>query len=286
MLNADLRPMTIGEVLDRTFRLYKSEFWLFAGIMSFPFLIVFVGNVLFSWITTSNFAASRASTGFAQPVLLLESGAAAFLLVIVTFVVVGIGEAATIFAVSDIYLGRQATIAGSYGRVSGHIFQALTTIFLTVLAVIAGLLLLIVPGIILMCRMGLGVPVAMLEDEGAGTALSRSMELTKGFGMQMFVILLLYWVLSLGVGTVLTGPFTVLAMIPTPHVLPLGWSVLQHAAAFIAQVVVAPVQTIAFSLMYYNLRVRKEGFDLEHLIGSLGTPPIPNLPGTGEALPS
>ena len=36
-----------------------------------------------------------------------------------------------------------------------------------------------------------------------------------------------------------------------------------------------PIGTIAFSLMYYNLRVRKEAFDIQHLVASLGTNPAP-----------
>jgi hypothetical protein len=51
--------------------------------------------------------------------------------------------------------------------------------------------------------------------------------------------------------------------------------VLQNLASFIAQVLAAPIGTIAFSLMYYNLRVRKEAFDVQHLMASLGTPTAP-----------
>ena len=32
----DLRPLTTGEVLDRTFSVYRSRFWLFAGIAAIP----------------------------------------------------------------------------------------------------------------------------------------------------------------------------------------------------------------------------------------------------------
>ncbi len=39
MAEVDLRPMTLGEVLDRTFHLYKNNFWLFAGIIALPLLI-------------------------------------------------------------------------------------------------------------------------------------------------------------------------------------------------------------------------------------------------------
>lgn len=42
MANVDLRPMSLGEVLDRTFTLYREHFLLFAGIMALPYLVVLV----------------------------------------------------------------------------------------------------------------------------------------------------------------------------------------------------------------------------------------------------
>ena len=45
MSEVDLRPMTLGEVLDRSFKLYRSNFWLFAGIIALPFLVLLVINI-------------------------------------------------------------------------------------------------------------------------------------------------------------------------------------------------------------------------------------------------
>jgi len=283
---ADLRPMTLGEVLDRTFRLYKTHFWLFAGIMSFPFLALFVFNVGISWFTTTQTAALRAGQIQSPGTLIAAGAGGALLVMILTFVLTGIGEAATIFAVSDIYLGRPVSIRGSFSQVRGHVLQVLGTIFLSALAMGAGFILFIIPGIILMCRLAVAVPAAMLEDIWPGTALSRSMDLTKSFAMQMFLIFLLTFVLVAAVTSLFTIPFVVMAAMRAPQGLPFGLVVLQDAASFLGQVIAAPVQTIAFSLMYYNLRVRKEGFDIEHLMGSLNTPSTSVMPASGSALPS
>jgi hypothetical protein len=40
---------------------------------------------------------------------------------------------------------------------------------------------------------------------------------------------------------------------------------------------VGPIGTIAFSLMYYNLRVRKEAFDVQHLMASMQAQPAVNV---------
>ncbi|HTZ74165.1 MAG TPA: hypothetical protein VMB47_09610 [Candidatus Aquilonibacter sp.] len=286
MPTADLRPMTLGEVLDRTFKLYKTNFWLFAGIMSLPFLVLFFFNVGIAWFTTSQVTAFRAGHVQSAGPLVAAGAGSVFLIMILTFVLTGIGEAATVFAVSDIYLGRPVSIRGSFNQVRGHVLQVLGTIFLTALAIGAGFIALIIPGIILMCRLGLAVPAAMLEDIWPGTALSRSMDLTKSFGMQMFLIFLLTFILAAAVTSFCTFPFLIIAAMRGAQGLPFGMVVLQDAASFVAQVIAAPVQTIAFSLMYYNLRVRKEGFDIEHLMGSLNALPTSVMPASGSALPS
>src|SRR5487761_177566 len=289
MANADLRPMTLGEVLDRTFRLYKSEFWLFVGIMSLPFLVLF--NVSIAWLTRSQIAAVGAG-GAPQappaihPATIFAGIGVALLVVVLSFILTGVGQAATIFAVSDLYLGRPVGIRGSFRQVRGHVLQVLGVIFLVGLLVGAGLILLIIPGIILACRTGVAVPAAMLEDEGPATAIGRSMKLTKGFAMDMFLIFLLTWVLAIAAAVILQLPFTLMAATPHPHVLPFGLMVLQYVTTFISQVLIAPVGAIAFSLMYYNLRVRKEAFDLQHLMTLMGIGAAPSAPAPGTVSPA
>src|SRR5579859_6111464 len=99
--------MTIGEVLDRTFRLYKSEFWLFAGIMSLPFFVLFIFNVSIAWLTRSQAAAVIAGGAphapNVSPTVIIAGIGGGLLLLILTFVLSSIGQAATMFAVSDVY---------------------------------------------------------------------------------------------------------------------------------------------------------------------------------------
>jgi hypothetical protein len=291
MADADLRPMTIGEVLDRTFRLYKNSFWLFAGIMTLPYLVLFIFNTSLTWLNYSRLAAVSVG-GAPHPPAGIPSGAVAaglgigLLVIVLTFVLTGIGQAATICAVSDLYLGRPATIRSSFTKIRGQILLVMGAIFLAGLLVGVGFILLIIPGIYLMCRTGVTIPVAVLENETPGTAISRSMDLTQGFAMQVFLIFLLTWVLAIVAGIIFQMPFTLLAAVPRPHVLPFGLAVLQQVANFIVQVIVAPIGVIALSLMYYNLRVRKEAFDLQHLMESMGSGSAPGAPAAGSALPA
>jgi hypothetical protein len=94
----------------------------------------------------------------------------------------------------------------------------------------------------------------------------------------MFLIVLMTAIISYVALLILQGPFLFLAISSaSAHQVPsFGFAVLQDLAAFVSQVLVGPIGTIAFSLMYYNLRVRKEAFDIQHLMASLGTTPPSN----------
>jgi uncharacterized membrane protein len=285
MANADLRPMTLGEVLDRTFTLYKGHFWLFAGIMSLPFLLLFFFQVLIAAIGAAGRAVGQAPS--VSPNVLIGAFGGAVVIVVLSFIMTGVAQAATIFAVSDLYLGRTATVRGAFGKVRGKVLRTIGVIFLAGLIVGLGFIALIIPGIILMCRTAVAVPAAMLEDKYAGEALSRSMALTKGYAMQMFLIFLLTWVLAVVAMVVFQYPFMLLTAMETAkqHAVPFAYLMLQQLATFISSVLVGPIATIAFSLMYYNLRVRKEAFDLQHLIASLpaGSQAITPVPGAPSA---
>ena len=45
---------------------------------------------------------------------------------------------------------------------------------------------------------------------------------------------------------------------------------LQHIGGFIAGVVAGPIATTAIALIYYDQRVRKEAFDLQHMMELMG----------------
>jgi len=298
MSEVDLRPMTLGEVLDRTFKLYRSNFWLFAGIIALPYLLILLVEV----VSAAFGSTSRNAQGVPQisPSLLAGALAGGAVVGILYAIMAGAAHAATVFAVSDLYLARPANVRGSFSRVGTKVFRVLL-IFLLIGLVVGGgfflivmvgailkspaimglgFIILIVPCIIFVCRAAVAIPVAMLEDLGAVRSLERSMQLTKGHAAQMFLIFLLVVCLSYVALLLLQAPFMALAVTAAAsHQAPsFGLQILQYLAAFVSQVLIGPIGTIAFSLMYYNLRVRKEAFDIQHLMASLGPSASPNAP--------
>lgn len=270
MADVTLRPMTLGQVLDTTFSLYKRNFWLFVGITSIPFLAVLILQV-----GAAALQLSRPSPQPASPALASGAIVGGIVFLLAYFLLAGAAQAATIFAVSDLYLGRAATVRGSFRKVGGKAFRVILVLLLVGLTVGVGFLLLIIPGIILFCRTAVAVPASMLEDTKAVGSIERSMQLTKGFAMQIFLIFLLVWVLSYIALLIFQVPFAYLqgATAQARQTLAFGMLALQHLSSFLSNVLVGPIGTIAFSLMYYNLRVRKEAFDIQHLMNSLPASP-------------
>ena len=145
------------------------------------------------------------------------------------------------------------------------------------LATLVGAIFLIIPGIYLACRLAVSVPVAIVEKESPVASMERSMELTKGYAGQMFLLLLLVTVLTYVIAILLELPviFSTVSAAMAKQQPSIGATAYSYVAEFFSQVLAGPIGTISASLMYYNLRVRKEGFDIQHLLGTLGSAPRP-----------
>lgn len=274
MAAADLRPMTLGEVLDRTFTLYREHFFLFVGITALPYLLLLLfnfGTLLFGLGT------AHRAPGLVSPGMIGGFIAGAFGGLFLFLLMIGVAHAATVAAVSDLYLGRETNVPTAYARAKGSIVAVIVVIVLTFLAVGVGALFLLFPGIYLACRLAVSVPAAIVEQDSAVASMERSMELTKGFAGQVFLLLLLVWVIEMVVGGLLQLPGTVFTMLAViaKHQPSITVTVYTYISQFLSQVLVGPIGTISASLMYYNLRVRKEGFDIQHLMNSLDNVPRP-----------
>ena len=53
------------------------------------------------------------------------------------------------------------------------------------------------------------------------------------------------------------------------------WEVMRLLAGFVASVAVSPIYPIALTLLYYDQRIRREGFDVEWMMQSAGLVPAP-----------
>ena len=268
----DLRPLSLGELLDRTFFLYRRHFLLFIGIAAVPYLVILVpvlaGLVLYRLLAHSSpsFVPAAAVVGIVLIILVAMAVFVAFLY----------SAGASVFAVSEIYAGRHASIRGSFRMVRGKEWILLGVMFLSGLIIMGGFLALIIPGIYLMCRIPLATAAAMIENIGPGDAIGRSFFLTKDFAGRSALIYLLAVSLQYGVGLMFQMPFLVLTAVTAKQShLMLLWTVLGQVGGLLGGILVAPVHTIGFALFYYDLRVRKEAFDLQMMMQAIGADPVP-----------
>ena len=272
MAGIDLRPMTLGEVLDRTFTLYRERFLLFAGISALPYLVVMIFRFVVLLFQRANITNGAPSTpgqtiGFFGSVVVGLVGT-----VFLTFILTGIAQSATIWAVSELYLGRETSVGTAYSSSMKRVVMVLLAIFFVWLASFVGLMFLIIPGVYIACRLAITIPAVVVERDSVFEAMERSWQLVEGSVGQMFLLLLLVWVIQSAVGGLLQLPvfFFVFTAAVAKQQVSVGVTAYSYVAEFVAQVLAGPVGTISASLMYYNLRVQKEGFDIQHLLSSLG----------------
>lgn len=284
MADLDLRPLSLGEILDRTFSIYRKNFLLFAGITAIPQLLVLalrLAQTLFMPLPAGprNAPVEQLQAGPSGGLggLVAFGIVSAIVGVVVYLVAYLFAQGGTVFAVSELYLGRTTTIGASLGRMRGQLGSLFGVILLNGLAIMGAFILLIIPGIYVACRLLTCVPAALLEDLGPRSSLERSWGLTKDYAGRAFVINLLYVVLAYAAAFLFTLPFgvAIALSVKNPEALRL-WTALSHVGEFIGDVLVSPILTIATAVFYYDLRVRKEAFDLQFMMNPTG----PIAPGT------
>ena len=289
-----LRPMSISEVLDRMFYLYRKNFVLFAGIAVLPSGLALVVHVL---QLAAGGVPTLGRTGINSGAMMASAGGG-----ILNLLVYSIGgtlaSAATVYALSMVHLGKSASIGESYryvmpylGRLMGIVILvglmvagialaiALSFVAGAVIPVIGVLMIFAatVVGLIfivhLYARYSLAIPACVLEKTGAGQSLERSSFLTKGRTGRMWLVFLLTGIINLALGFAISLPISIFAGVSAIRgELSIGILVATQVAQFLASTLAAPITTISIGLLYYDERIRKEAFDLQYMMTAIGQP--------------
>jgi hypothetical protein len=163
-----------------------------------------------------------------------------------------IAAGAMTLAIGEAYRGRAMTIGAAYRASLGRALALAGTFLLMALGVLVGFVLLVIPGIYLMIAWMLATQIVMLEGIAGPSALSRSRELLRDNMLRALGIIILAALVMGVISTVL-------------QLLVSGIPIVRSVATAIAQSVAMVFQTGVAVVLYFDLRCRKENFDIEHL---------------------
>ncbi len=297
------RSMSVGEWLDATFTLYRRNFVLIASIsavVQIPYalltLILFELSGIAGFVSAPFGSLNPQTATRAQEIAQLNSllGALAVsggVLLVAALVVFPLGEAATTRTVSDRYLDRPASLRTAYRAAWGRLRSLIALILLLVvfyavcalaialvfvlLALVGGPVLggvVALVGLVLLVVLiganfpfALGAPAVVLERVSGWRGLKRSWQLVRprfwpNLGRLLLLALIAY-IISRVLATILQLPGAALD--------PNNAFVFGQIANTIASIFVGPITYIGVTLLYYDARIRKEGFDIEMLASSL-----------------
>jgi hypothetical protein len=298
----ELRPLTLGELLDRTFSLYRSRFWLFCGIAVVAALVELaiggIGRLVIHHYTKEPTTIYSADIGITY--------VASF----IYFFIYCVTQAATTFAMAEVYLGRPASIGASLRAVRGKwyawigigwwqawsaawsfvvmfipfivlavlkvaVFGSSSGIFFFFLMFLIGMGALVY-GTIAYIRNSLAIPVKVMEGTSVRKSMRRSKDLAAGVKGRIFVLGLIVFAMNLVFGMA-QAPFAMMTLYArsSTHVVA-EMSVL--LITFAAHASVTPIASIGLCLIYFDQRVRREAFDLEILLGPEPASAPPSFP--------
>jgi hypothetical protein len=248
-----LRPLSVGEILDVSFTLYRRHF----GALVTVALVCSGLPVLVSIYI-------EAAGGMLVNIGLTLAYYIGFM------VLSAIATAATVYIVSESYLGRPLGAREALARSTPLLARIVACSILLALVVGIGFVFFIVPGVILVCGLVLAFPALVLEPGMTPTgALGRSWTLTRGsrgrmFGLLVTLVILLYIPL-----VSLTGIAAL--VLPVSDFSRSGGSagLVAVGLAGLVQLLIYPLFYCVLTVAYYDLRVRKEAFDLEVLASTL-----------------
>jgi hypothetical protein len=266
-----LHPMTFGDLLDGSFRLLKANLRtivLVTAVFVVPVNLVaaffqrdlFGGTSLLQLMNDPSLLEEAASTGPSNAALFGSLFAALAGVLVTPFVG---GAVSRVVAAS--YLGG-ALEPGPALRATGRRFLALLgAFFFTLLLKAVGLVLCLVGALVPMTFFLVTTPAVMVEELGPIQAMARSVALVRPRFWPVMGIGVVSGLLATFLGNILATPFQFAALAVGFR---WGW-ILVAVGGILPALVTTPFVSIVATLVYFDLRIRNEGFDLELIAAEL-----------------
>lgn len=256
MLPAQLRPLTLGEILDGAFALYRLHF----GTLFLTALLPMLPVVVF-WGAFPLFA-----RGAPEQITELVN-LAGWVLMPYTLPATLLVWGALLHQVSQAYLGNPISVRAGYHRGVRRLLPLLGATVVWALLIVFGLILLVIPGILLLIMFFAVGQVVVIEGRGPIEALGRSRELARGaWGRILGALFVLFLITALpgfaltaatGIGALASGSGAV-AVLESPWL----FTAFQ-ALSVLVNALTTPFMSAGLVLLYYDRRVRSEALDVE-----------------------
>ncbi len=234
----------VGDVLNRTWRVYTGNFLFFLGITLLVYLAIFLPlGAIIGLVVLAGMG------GGAEGLIVVG-----VILAVVLFVVLNtIGQAVMLLGTFQRMRGQPLRVGEALRRAFARFFPLVGLGIVYTLGLVIAFLLLIIPGFIVFVMWAVSVPACVVDGLGPIASLSRSAELTKGYRWKVFGLILVLSVIN-GVGNQFfqtAGGFV-------------GASA-SLAGIAIWFVVWTGLWNCALIMIYHDLRVAKEGIDIEQI---------------------
>ena len=245
------RARSATELVDGTIRLYRSNFATYLTLGA----VMYVPILVAKWTL---FGASRPSTAKSLFVLLLMVtwGAVCY--------------AVIICVTSDLYTTGAADIPAAIQRARPRFRDAIASSVVAITGVVLGFLLLVIPGILLALSWFAIPAVAVLEDPFNITdALARSAALSRGNKGHIAITFTILGLLTAAINLLAALTGTLLAEVLRTRSIAVGLGLLQLTTG-ISTICLGTLTPIMATLLYYDARIRNEGYDIELMARTVG----------------
>ena len=280
-----LRPLDIGQKIDAAIKLTMRNFGtlativlLVAGPVQILTVLVTLSTLPEEYTVGDSFGGGTAapetgtdvSTGYWVGLLIVSLlGGLVYLLT----------TAGCFKAIGHAYLGQRTSWSDSLGFAVKRLPSVMWVSFLVFLAVLGGFFLIIIGAVWLGVAFSLALPALLLEGKKGSSALGRSYNLIKGRWWRTFGLLFAGYVLASVISGILQGILAALMFVAVGDDSALS-VILSSLAGLAGQVITTPFIAALTVVLYFDLRVRKEAFDLQLLAESMGGQgPIDAVPG-------
>jgi hypothetical protein len=282
--------MPLPELLDELFRVYRRHFALIAAIsliLVLPGLIWTLVTGTFVFNTAALFNGFQPGTVPSIPPQVLADIFRWFgLTVLGAILLLPLSVGALNRVVVDVIEGRVASIPGVLLKALSRYFPFLGLILITLgflilwwIACVIGLILLVLPvfaalagGLFFVVRWSMSAAAMTAEDIGPIRGMGRSWRLVSGMWWRtlgILAVLLIMWFIIYLALRIMFG--ALVGVLVGGY---LGFAITSVLLSLVNGIV-SPIVTIGIVLLYYDLRTRKEGLDLDQLARQTSPGPAP-----------